>query len=92
VSGSGCLIWDTLLVFAGSTWMNKITNIKTFCYINLYISVNVWYFNVCDSYLWFLLQINPTQLPFTVRGPVKTPPIKGYDSPDGEYSDVSKKW
>ncbi|GFG36580.1 hypothetical protein Cfor_06193 [Coptotermes formosanus] len=38
------------------------------------------------------IQINPTQLPFTVRGPVRTPPIKGYDSPDGEYLDVSKKW
>lgn len=38
------------------------------------------------------IQINPTLLPFTVRGPVKTPPIKGYDSPDGEYTDVSKKW
>ncbi|PNF35846.1 hypothetical protein B7P43_G09401 [Cryptotermes secundus] len=37
------------------------------------------------------IQINPTLLPFTVRGPVKTPPIKGYDSPDGEYTDVSKK-
>jgi large subunit ribosomal protein L40 len=40
----------------------------------------------------FWLQINPAQLPFTVRGPVKTPPIKGYDSPDGEYTNVSKKW
>lgn len=38
------------------------------------------------------IQINPTQLPFTVCGPVQTPPIKGYDSPDGEYIDISKKW
>ncbi|XP_069681724.1 large ribosomal subunit protein mL40 [Periplaneta americana] len=38
------------------------------------------------------IQINPLQLPFTVRGPVRTPPIKDYDSPDGEYTDVSKKW
>ncbi|XP_021923104.1 39S ribosomal protein L40, mitochondrial isoform X2 [Zootermopsis nevadensis] len=38
------------------------------------------------------IQINPTQIPFIVRGPVQTPPIKGYDSPDGEFTDVSKKW
>ncbi|XP_059053328.1 large ribosomal subunit protein mL40 [Achroia grisella] len=31
-------------------------------------------------------------LPFSVSGPVDTPPIKGYDSPDGEYIDISKKW
>ncbi|XP_061721915.1 large ribosomal subunit protein mL40 [Cydia pomonella] len=31
-------------------------------------------------------------IPYSVKGPVATPPIKGYDSPDGEYVDVSKKW
>ncbi|XP_053613967.1 large ribosomal subunit protein mL40 [Plodia interpunctella] len=31
-------------------------------------------------------------IPYTVTGPVATPPIKGYESPDGEYLDVSKKW
>jgi len=31
-------------------------------------------------------------LPFTCKGPVATPPIKNYDSPDGEYIDKSKKW
>ncbi|CAG9136609.1 unnamed protein product [Plutella xylostella] len=31
-------------------------------------------------------------IPFTARGPVATPPIKNYESPDGEYIDVSKKW
>ncbi|XP_063628071.1 large ribosomal subunit protein mL40 [Cydia splendana] len=31
-------------------------------------------------------------IPYSVKGPVATPPIKGYDSPDGEYIDVSKKW
>ncbi|PSN33246.1 39S ribosomal protein L40 [Blattella germanica] len=38
------------------------------------------------------IQINPLQLPFITHGPVYTPPIKDYDSPDGEYSDISKKW
>lgn len=46
------------------------------------------YCETCD----FWLQINPIQFPFTVCGPVRTPPIKGYDSPDGEYIDISKKW
>ncbi|XP_028031392.1 39S ribosomal protein L40, mitochondrial-like [Bombyx mandarina] len=31
-------------------------------------------------------------LPYTISGPVATPPIKDYESPDGEYIDVSKKW
>ncbi|XP_028161144.1 39S ribosomal protein L40, mitochondrial [Ostrinia furnacalis] len=31
-------------------------------------------------------------IPYEIKGPVATPPIKGYESPDGEYIDVSKKW
>ncbi|CAG4957396.1 39S ribosomal protein L40, mitochondrial [Colias croceus] len=31
-------------------------------------------------------------LPYSVEGTYATPPIKNYDSPDGEYIDVSKKW
>ncbi|KAL0869010.1 hypothetical protein ABMA27_007331 [Loxostege sticticalis] len=31
-------------------------------------------------------------IPYTIKGPVATPPIKDYESPDGEYIDVSKKW
>lgn len=31
-------------------------------------------------------------LPITVKGPVATPPIEGYVSPDGEYILESKKW
>ncbi|KAI8424915.1 hypothetical protein MSG28_006833 [Choristoneura fumiferana] len=31
-------------------------------------------------------------VPYSINGPVATPPIKGYYSPDGEYIDVSKKW
>ncbi|XP_054261851.1 39S ribosomal protein L40, mitochondrial [Macrosteles quadrilineatus] len=38
------------------------------------------------------IQIDPGFLPFKVKGPVVTPPIENYDSPDGEYVDVSKKW
>jgi large subunit ribosomal protein L40 len=39
-----------------------------------------------------LFQIDPNLVPFTVTGPVHTPPIKGYDAPDGDYVDVSKNW
>ncbi|CAH4038064.1 unnamed protein product [Pieris brassicae] len=31
-------------------------------------------------------------IPYTIDGTYATPPIKKYDSPDGEYVDVSKKW
>uniref|UniRef100_A0A0K8SNV1 Large ribosomal subunit protein mL40 n=1 Tax=Lygus hesperus TaxID=30085 RepID=A0A0K8SNV1_LYGHE len=31
-------------------------------------------------------------MPFIATGPVETPPIQNYDSPDGEFVDVSKKW
>ncbi|XP_026494389.2 large ribosomal subunit protein mL40 [Vanessa tameamea] len=31
-------------------------------------------------------------IPYTVSGTYATPPIKNYNSPDGEYFDVSKKW
>ncbi|XP_026743129.1 39S ribosomal protein L40, mitochondrial-like [Trichoplusia ni] len=31
-------------------------------------------------------------IPYEIKGPVATPPIKSYESPDGEYIDVSKKW
>lgn len=38
------------------------------------------------------IQPDPQILPFKARVLVSTPPIKDYDSPDGEYIDVSKKW
>ncbi|BET02628.1 ribosomal protein L40 [Nesidiocoris tenuis] len=31
-------------------------------------------------------------LPFKCAGPTETPPIVGYDSPDGDFFDTSKKW
>ncbi|KAJ2953410.1 hypothetical protein O0L34_g1000 [Tuta absoluta] len=31
-------------------------------------------------------------IPYSITGTVATPPIKGYDSPDGEYIDITKKW
>ncbi|CAH2094711.1 unnamed protein product [Euphydryas editha] len=31
-------------------------------------------------------------LPYSISGTYATPPIKNYNSPDGEYIDVSKKW
>ncbi|KAG8281134.1 39S ribosomal protein L40, mitochondrial [Homalodisca vitripennis] len=38
------------------------------------------------------IQIDPALLPFVVQGPVVTPPIPDYESPDGEYVDITKKW
>lgn len=38
------------------------------------------------------IQPDPQLLPFKYQGPVTTPPIENYDSPDGEYLNVSKKW
>ncbi|XP_050541741.1 39S ribosomal protein L40, mitochondrial [Daktulosphaira vitifoliae] len=38
------------------------------------------------------IQIDESLLPYTLEGPVETPPIENYESPDGEYTDISKKW
>ncbi len=31
-------------------------------------------------------------VPFHVEGPTATPPIDKYESPDGDYTNISKKW
>lgn len=31
-------------------------------------------------------------IPFYAKAPVVTPPIEKYESPDGEYNDISRKW
>ncbi|KAJ8880564.1 hypothetical protein PR048_017034 [Dryococelus australis] len=38
------------------------------------------------------IQIDPKLIPFKAKGPVRTPLINQYESPDGEYVDVSRKW
>jgi large subunit ribosomal protein L40 len=38
------------------------------------------------------IQVDINLLPFQTKGPVATPPIDNYESPDGEYIDISKKW
>lgn len=38
------------------------------------------------------VQLDHEIFPFTASGPKITPPIKNYESPDGEYIDISKKW
>lgn len=38
------------------------------------------------------IEINESFLPYQLTGPVETPPIENYESPDGEYLDISKKW
>ncbi|XP_077998632.1 large ribosomal subunit protein mL40-like [Glandiceps talaboti] len=36
------------------------------------------------------IQIDNTLIPFQCKGPVSTPPIKGFDGLDGEYVDITK--
>jgi len=38
------------------------------------------------------IEIDESVLPYNFTGPVETPPIENYQSPDGEYIDISKKW
>lgn len=38
------------------------------------------------------IEVDPKLLPVAVKGPVATPPIKNYDSPDGDYVHQSMKW
>ncbi|VVC32031.1 Ribosomal protein L28/L40, mitochondrial [Cinara cedri] len=38
------------------------------------------------------IEIDESLLPYELIGPVETPPIENYESPDGEYIDVTKKW
>lgn len=38
------------------------------------------------------IQLDSNLVPFHAEGPVATPPIQNYDSPDGEYTNISKKW
>ncbi|XP_054716582.1 39S ribosomal protein L40, mitochondrial-like [Uloborus diversus] len=38
------------------------------------------------------LQPDPALVPFTLKGPVETPPVENYDYPDGDYFDVTKQY
>ncbi|XP_015109288.1 39S ribosomal protein L40, mitochondrial [Diachasma alloeum] len=38
------------------------------------------------------IEVDLSFLPHDVQGPVSTPPIKEFDSPDGEYIDITKKY
>ncbi|KAJ6638269.1 39S ribosomal protein L40, mitochondrial [Pseudolycoriella hygida] len=38
------------------------------------------------------IQIDPNLVPIHVDGPTATPAIDNYESPDGEYVNISKKW
>ncbi|KAH8347415.1 hypothetical protein KR059_010538, partial [Drosophila kikkawai] len=38
------------------------------------------------------IEVDPQLLPVAVKGPVATPPIKNYASPDGDYLHQSMKW
>lgn len=44
-----------------------------------------------DLYL-AAVDIDESFLTYQLTGPVETPPIENYQSPDGEYIDISKKW
>ncbi|PVD27611.1 hypothetical protein C0Q70_12775 [Pomacea canaliculata] len=36
------------------------------------------------------IQVDDKLIPFSFKGPTKTPPIKGYEAQDGEYIDTTK--
>lgn len=38
------------------------------------------------------IQPDEDLLPFCLKAIVETPPIKGYEAPDGLYEDTTKKW
>ncbi|XP_068156130.1 large ribosomal subunit protein mL40 [Drosophila tropicalis] len=38
------------------------------------------------------IEVDLQLLPVTIKGPVATPPIKNYASPDGDYIQQSSKW
>ncbi|XP_015587641.1 39S ribosomal protein L40, mitochondrial [Cephus cinctus] len=38
------------------------------------------------------IQLDIRMLPHTTTGPVRTPPIENYDSPDGDYTDITRKF
>ncbi|XP_042866786.1 39S ribosomal protein L40, mitochondrial-like [Penaeus japonicus] len=43
--------------------------------------------------LWLeAIQLDQTLLPYRAKGPLGTPPIPDYDTPDGEYFNKTKKW
>lgn len=38
------------------------------------------------------VQVDLNLVPFHAEGPTATPPINKYESPDGEYVNISKNW
>ncbi|XP_076283924.1 mitochondrial ribosomal protein L40 [Lasioglossum baleicum] len=38
------------------------------------------------------IEIDESYLPYTTSGPLNTPPIQNYDSPDGVYTDITIKY
>ena len=56
------------------------------------VSKNNVYNNILSNKITFCFQPDLQLIPYTVNGTYSTPPIKKYDSPDGEYVDISKKW
>lgn len=47
---------------------------------------------VSESLYLSAIELDESFLPYKLTGPVETPPIDNYQSPDGEYIDISKKW
>ena len=46
----------------------------------------------CLVVVFLLFQPYHELLPYTGKGPTETPPIPNYVTPDGNYTDKSKKW
>lgn len=75
------------------------TNLQNFKIISfLAMSLNLFFYLKNCSYLlliikiFFYFQIDPTVLPYSAMGPTRTPAVTNYDSPDGEYFNITKKY
>lgn len=55
----------------------------------MYIYIYIAYINI-SNHIFF--QFDDSYLPYDVIGPVHTPPIENYDTPDGEYIETTIKY
>ncbi|CAG7836685.1 unnamed protein product [Allacma fusca] len=48
--------------------------------------------NVSEDLYQAAIAIDETYIPFQSTGPVETPPFKDYNTPEGDYIDISRNW
>jgi hypothetical protein len=62
-----------------------------FPFLKLIIHLNIVLHHKLFTYAQ-CLQMDLGLMPFKAQGPVWTPPNKDHDVPDGEYTNISRKW